>query len=91
MPRKKSDIITFKVDNSLRDLLQGIHNRSEFIRTAILSALDSACPLCKGTGVLTPKQKQHWEVFAQDHAVRECKDCHEFHLTCSAESEEAPS
>ena len=54
MNRNKHDIITFKVDETLRELMNGIENRSEFIRSAILTALDSACPLCKGTGVLTP-------------------------------------
>lgn len=85
MPMMKEDIITFKVDPSLSEILRGISNRSAFIRTAILSALENACPLCKGTGVLTVNQKKHWEKFARDHSFRECQDCHEYHLTCSRE------
>ncbi len=84
---QKQDIITFKVDEHMRELMKGIHNRSEFIRTAILTALESACPLCKGTGVLTPKQKEHWDSFARDHTLEECKECHELHLTCALEDE----
>ena len=87
MNRNKHDIITFKVDETLRELMNGIENRSEFIRSAILTALDSACPLCKGTGVLTPKQKEHWQEFSRAHAVEECDDCHELYLTCAAENQ----
>jgi hypothetical protein len=80
---KKLEIITFKVDESLMDALKGIPNRSAFIRSAILSALENACPLCKGTGILTPNQKEHWERFAQDHSLEECRECHEIHLVCA--------
>jgi hypothetical protein len=82
--RSKQEIVTFKVDESLLARLQGIENRSEFIRSALLQALDHGCPLCKGTGVLSPKQQEHWEVFSQAHPLRECEDCHEVHLTCEA-------
>jgi hypothetical protein len=85
--RAKDEIITFKVDASLWNLMRGIENRSEFIRGAILTALGSVCPLCRGTGVLTPKQKEHWDAFAEAHPIRECDDCHEFHLVCAAEDE----
>ena len=91
MQRHKQEIITFKVDENLRELMKGIQNRSEFIRAAILTALESACPLCKGTGVLTPKQKEHWDSFARDHAVEECADCHELHLICALEEETGTS
>ena len=84
MAKEKSEIITFKVDSALSEALRSLPNRSEFIRTAILNALDSACPVCGGTGVLTPNQRQHWEAFAQDHALKQCKDCEEFYLTCLA-------
>lgn len=83
--KQKESVITFKVDASLLDALRNIPNRSEFIRAAILSALDNHCPLCAGTGVLTPNQKKHWETFAADHALRECGDCHEVHLVCAQE------
>ena len=43
---------------------------------------DGACPLCMGTGTLTPDQKAHWEEFARAHSVVECSDCHERHLVC---------
>ncbi len=75
-------VITFKADAALMAALKRVPNRSEFIRAAILAALDNHCPLCGGTGVLTPHQKTHWEVFARRHPLRECSDCHEAHLVC---------
>jgi len=80
--RKKQGIITFKVDEAFSQAMRGIDNRSAFIREAILSALANTCPLCRGTGALTPDQRRHWESFATDQAVEECDDCHAVHLTC---------
>ncbi len=78
----KSEIVTFKVDGSLLEAMRGIPNRSEFIRSAVLAALDSSCPMCNGTGILSPNQKRHYEELAEDHAIEECKECHETHIVC---------
>jgi hypothetical protein len=86
MRKPKSEIITFKADESLLEALEHIPNRSEFIRSAVLSALGSVCPLCKGTGIMTPSQKEHWEDFAVDHDLRECADCHELYVVCTKKS-----
>lgn len=80
--KKKGEIITFKVDESLAHALEGIPNRSEFIRNSILHALENACPLCKGVGILTPNQRAHWDRFAEHHSIRECTVCNEFHIVC---------
>ena len=80
---KKPEIITFKADGSLLDAMRGIPNRSEFIREAVLAALDHVCPVCRGTGILTPKQQEHWRGFMTDHVLQECEQCHEVHLACS--------
>lgn len=81
----KDQIVTFKADQTLLEALRGVPNRSEFIRTAILSALDSSCPLCGGTGTLTPNQRSHWEAFTHDHKLRQCGECRETHLECALE------
>ena len=47
----KLQIITFKAEDALVEAMDDIPNRSEFIRSAILAALDGVCPLCHGTGV----------------------------------------
>lgn len=85
MKEGKREIITFKVDVSLVDAMKGIPNRSEFIRSAIQMALENNCPLCRGTGTLTPHQMEHWRKFSQDHAAQECNECHEIHLVCTNE------
>jgi metal-responsive CopG/Arc/MetJ family transcriptional regulator len=89
MANGKDEIISFKVDKNLSEAMEGIPNRSEFIRSAILAALDGKCPLCKGTGTLTPEQKKHWITFAEHHSIQECEDCHAWHLVCEAENGQA--
>lgn len=81
--KKKSEIVTFKADESLLEAMDGIPNRSSFIRSALLAALDNACPLCAGTGILSPHQKEHFATFMKDHAVAKCSNCDELHLVCS--------
>lgn len=82
MSGKKQEVITFKADEALAEAMAGIPNRSDFIRKAVLAALDGSCPLCKGTGILTPAQRRHWRSFAVTHSVRECDECHERYLVC---------
>jgi len=81
----KHEIITFKVDEALRRQLDRLPNRSEFIRSAVLRALEGACPLCQGTGRLTLEQIRHWQEFSEKHSLTECSDCHATHLVCAAD------
>jgi len=83
MSSAKTEVISFKADGALLEAMRGVGNRSEFIRSAILSALDSTCPLCSGTGTLTPNQMRHWNDLATDHSVEECEECREIRLVCS--------
>ena len=83
--RSKREIISFKVDEAFARALNGIENRSEFIRSAVLTALRNTCPLCRGAGMLTPEQYKHWSSFQQSHSVEECGTCHALHLVCGAE------
>jgi len=82
--RSKDQIISFKADESLVEALSGLGNRSEFIRGAILAALNGPCPLCRGTGVLSANQRQHWHELESDHSIETCTDCHESHIVCRA-------
>lgn len=79
---KDVEVITFKIDRSLKSAMRGIDNRSEFIRSAILAALDNVCPFCRGTGVLTPHRKKHWNELAGHHKTKECGECHEKVFVC---------
>ena len=80
----KRQIVTFKAEEALIEAMEDIPNRSEFIRSAILAALDGVCPLCHGTGVLTPHQQQHWLEFSRTHFVERCAECDEGKLVCAA-------
>ena len=82
MGNRKEETITLKVDEAFLDALKGVSNRSEFIRSAVLTALESTCPLCKGTGNLSPNQKAHWTAFAASHTFAECGDCNELRIVC---------
>jgi hypothetical protein len=89
MKKEKRSIITFKADASLVAILGKLPNRSEFIRAALLSALDSACPLCGGTGILSVDQCRHWQSFQAHHKLERCNDCRAVHVICDAVPEAA--
>jgi hypothetical protein len=80
----KQQVITFKAEEALVTAMEHIPNRSEFIRSAILAALDGVCPLCHGTGVLNENQRRHWQEFRQTHTVVRCDECDESRLVCAA-------
>jgi len=82
--KKKEDIVTFKTDTALAEELNKLPNKSEFIRKALLHALGNDCPLCNGSGTLTPNQRKHWEKFTDHHRATKCGTCNEIHLTCDA-------
>ena len=86
---EKKEVVSFKVEPALMDALKGVPNRSRFIREAILAALDSVCPLCGGTGILTPAQREHWDAFRRTHDLAECDRCHEMHLVCRRKADDA--
>lgn len=83
MATNKPEVISFKVSPEMMEALEGMENRSEFIRDALGAALDSTCPLCRGTGQLSAKQQLHWGQFAKSHQITKCTDCDELHLTCN--------
>ena len=78
----KHDTITFKADSALSEALRGMPNRSDFLRSAVLAALHNTCPLCKGTGILSLRQMEHWEAFAKKHHFEKCEGCDEYRLVC---------
>jgi len=81
----KQDVITFKVGKSLADSLRAIENRSQFIRDAVQAALENTCPLCRGSGIMTPEQRTHWQAFTRCHSIRQCVRCRAYHLVCEAD------
>lgn len=85
---RKEVTVTFKAEEELLHALDGVPNRSAFIRDAVLAALDNRCPLCRGTGILSPEQKIHWNEFSRRHHIEECGDCHAWHIVCEADGKE---
>lgn len=83
----KTDLVTFKVEHSLAQLIDRLPNKSEFIRRALLGALENTCPLCQGSGVLTPEQAEHWKGFTAHHRVERCGDCKAVYLSCELGTE----
>jgi hypothetical protein len=80
----KDEVITFKVDPNLAKFLRQIPNKSQFIRSAILSSIDHMCPVCQGSGILSPDQKRHWLEFSEHHAMEECNKCGSVYPVCNA-------
>lgn len=84
---KKERVFTFKADEELAGILDRIPNKSEFIRKAIEMAMENRCPLCNGTGSLTPAQHRHMEHFMTVHSLERCDECNAVHLVCGNEEE----
>lgn len=80
--KQKQEVITFKADPVLAAEIKKLPNRSDFIRRAILAAMENTCPLCQGTGIITPEQKPHWEEFLKHHSLHKCEDCEAIFLKC---------
>lgn len=84
MKKSQERIFTFKTDEQLARQLDQITNKSEFIRKAILAALEHDCPLCHGSGLLTPEQRKHWDHFLTTHTLGKCDECNAIHYVCTA-------
>lgn len=85
--KKKERVFTFKADEQLAESLELIPNKSEFIRKALESALEKKCPLCDGTGSLTPEQRKHMDSFLLLHSLERCNECDAVHFVCRTESQ----
>jgi len=81
----KQEIITFKVDEALGEVIKRLPNRSEFIRNAVLNALENTCPLCQGKGTITPEQHRHWDEFMKTHRVVKCPECDAVYIKCEVD------
>lgn len=88
---KKSAVITFKAEEELLAALEKIPNKSHFIRSAVLNALEESCPLCGGRGFLTAQQRKHWTEFVRTHTLHRCGKCDGFSIECRSLSPRAKS
>ena len=84
MGKTKEKTVTFKVDEELYQQLENIPNKSQFIRTALSSAIENFCPLCNGSGVMSHHQLKEWKKFIDDHSLVPCSSgFKEYHLVCN--------
>ncbi len=87
MEKKSDRVFSFKAEGELSRALENTPNRSEFIRKALLAALEHECPLCKGTGVLSLEQGKHLQQFMTAHLLTRCEDCQAVHFVCQSHGE----
>ncbi len=71
----KTSVVAFKVEDDLAAFLDGLPNKSEFIRRAIHAQLGIACPLCRGTGKVTAETHDHFKGFIAKWELHSCESC----------------
>ena len=71
----KPEVVAFKVEKELADLLNKLPNKSAFIRKAIAAQLGVACPLCQGKGVVPRGVHDHYSPLLDKFAHRSCDGC----------------
>src|SRR3954468_16861386 len=77
----KTEVVAFKVEVELADLLNKLPNKSAFIRNAIAAQLGVACPLCNGKGVVPRGVHDHYAPLLSKFNARNCDGCgRELHL-----------
>jgi hypothetical protein len=77
----KNEVVAFKVEKELADLLNKLPNKSAFIRKAIEAQLGRACPLCNGRGVVPRGVHDHYAPLVKQFNARGCDSCgNELHL-----------
>lgn len=71
----KTEVVAFKVESELAELLNKLPNKSAFIRNAIAAQLGVACPLCQGRGVVSRGIHDHFVPVLNNNRSRACAGC----------------
>lgn len=71
----KTEVVAFKVEAELAELLNKLPNKSAFIRKAIVAQLGMACPLCHGAGVVPRGVHDHFAPLLAQYNHRSCDGC----------------
>jgi len=71
----KTDVVAFKVEKELAELLNKLPNKSAFIRKAIFAQLGLECPLCHGKGVVPRGVHDHFAPLIEQLSSRHCDGC----------------
>jgi hypothetical protein len=72
---RKSEVVAFKVEAELAEILNELPNKSAFIRKAIVAQLNMACPLCHGSGALPKGLRDHYAAMLPKLNSRSCDSC----------------
>ena len=72
----KDQVIAFKADAQLAELLSGVKNKSELIRDAVYAFLGHLCPLCEGKGTIPHNRSHEIELLLSQLEFATCSGCH---------------
>ncbi len=72
----KDQLLSFKVDAKLAQLLSSVKNRSELIRDAVYAYLGHLCPLCEGKGTIPANRSHEIELLLAQLEFATCSGCH---------------
>ncbi len=72
----KDQVMAFKVDAKLADLLASVKNKSELIRDAVYAYLGHLCPLCEGKGTIPANRSHEIELLLKQLEFATCTGCH---------------
>ncbi|HZZ82252.1 MAG TPA: hypothetical protein VFE62_27385 [Gemmataceae bacterium] len=71
----KTAVVAFKVEAELADFLNQLPNKSEFIRKAIAAQMNTACPLCNGSGQVSRWAHDHYAPLIATWSQHNCDGC----------------
>jgi hypothetical protein len=74
-PKAKQRVVTFKVEEDVARFLDGMPNKSDFIRKALLAALLEPCPVCNGKGSVPRSLRHDLEVIFRKQEFVPCSFC----------------
>ncbi len=72
----KDQVMAFKVDAKLAELLASVKNKSELIRDAVYAYLGHLCPLCEGKGTIPANRGHEIELLLKQLEFATCTGCH---------------
>ena len=72
----KNQLLAFKVDATLAELLSSVKNKSELIRDAVYAYLGHLCPLCEGKGTIPANRGHEIELLLAQLEFATCSGCH---------------
>lgn len=75
MPKRKSVVVTFRVDAHLAEALERIPDKSSFIREALQSSLHETCPACNGVGRVDCEAATWLSRVLKAEGARTCECC----------------